>query len=163
VTDHIVEDTKQKFRLTSIEEEGNDPAKPAQQINPGDIGGEGGPGELEGGPEGGPGGLKERTEPHHSDEDQTGRKDASQHPFGEDPRGALEIQSKPGTDRETAHKFRDTPRGVHENIGIKPTIDKMVINSLKEFLEKPLLKEETELREGSSNKSLLDERNIIDE
>lgn len=184
VVDAVVEDTKQKFRLTSIEEEGNDPAKPAQQINPGEIGGEpeggpdmsgpdmsgpeGGPGGPEGGPEsgpgGGPGGLKERTEPHHSDEDQTGRKDATKYPFGEDPRGRLEIQSKPGTDRETVHKFRDTLKDMKEGINAtKPIVDKAVISNLKTFLEKSLLKEEEELKVESGSKSLLDERNIIDE
>jgi len=190
VNDQVVEDTKQKFRLTSIEEEGNDPAKPSQQINPGDIGGgdaggmEGGPGgpDLggpeggaegaggggpEGGPEGGPGGLQEMTEPHHDDEDQTGRKDSRQYPFGEDPRGKLEMNSKPGTDRETRHKFRTSPLGMSEGVGIKPQVDTGVINNLKAFLTKPLLEEEKELlsevNSSGKSKTLLDESNIIEE
>jgi len=65
VEDQIIEDTKQKYRLTSIEEEGNDPAKPAQKIGADeqDGGGESGGGSeggsdlesLGGGPEGGEG------------------------------------------------------------------------------------------------------------
>jgi hypothetical protein len=201
VEDQVVDDTKQKFRLTSIEEEGNDPAKPAQQINPGDIGGggegpggggppeggpEGGPelgGGSEGGPkgsgpgggEGGPGGLKEtivppieeKKAPDQSDRDQTGRKDATQYPFGEDPRGRVEIMSKPGTDRETRHKFRDSRGRVNEGVSVKPTVDKGVINSLKSFLSKTLVQEEKELlaeaKESGSMKTLLDESNIMDE
>jgi hypothetical protein len=52
--DQIVEDSKQLWRFKSIEEEGNDPAKPFQKINP-NAGG-GGAGGPPGGPEGGPGG-----------------------------------------------------------------------------------------------------------
>jgi hypothetical protein len=44
--EQIVEDSKQMWRFKSIEEEGNDPAKPFQKINP----------EAAGGPGGGPGG-----------------------------------------------------------------------------------------------------------
>jgi hypothetical protein len=85
--EQIVEDSKQSWRFKSIEEEGNDPAKPFQKINPqaqgglgggmggppGDLGGMGGPGGIPelpgsegglggpggglGGPPGGPGGL----------------------------------------------------------------------------------------------------------
>ena len=52
--DQIVEDSKQMWRFKSIEEEGNDPAKPFQKINPNAEGGSGG-----GLPDlgGGPGGL----------------------------------------------------------------------------------------------------------
>jgi hypothetical protein len=60
--DQIVEDSKQLWRLKSIEEEGNDPAKPFQKINPKAEeggGGPGGPGGPPGGPEGGPGGGPE--------------------------------------------------------------------------------------------------------
>lgn len=52
--DEIVEDSKQMWRFKSIEEEGNDPAKPFQKINPNAEGGPGG-GDM---PDlGGPGGL----------------------------------------------------------------------------------------------------------
>jgi len=50
--DQIVEDSKQMWRFKSIEEEGNDPAKPFQKINPQAAGGEGGGGM--GGDMGGP-------------------------------------------------------------------------------------------------------------
>ena len=42
--DQIVEDSKQMWRFKSIEEEGNDPAKPFQKINPNAEGGPGGGG-----------------------------------------------------------------------------------------------------------------------
>jgi hypothetical protein len=50
--DEIVEDSKQMWRFKSIEEEGNDPAKPFQKINPNAEGGPGGDGmpDLGGGP-----------------------------------------------------------------------------------------------------------------
>ncbi len=189
ISDEILEDTKQKFRFASIEEEGNDPAKPAQQISPSDIGGgggggpEGGPpglGDLEGGPpgeggkspggEGGEGGgppLQEKVEQDQSDRDQTGRKDATKYPFGEDPRGRLEMKSKPGTERDIRHHFRGSPLGINEGIGIKPKVDEGIINSLKTFLTKPLLQEKNELREELNAKkpikTLLDESNIIEE
>jgi hypothetical protein len=52
--DEIVEDSKQMWRFKSIEEEGNDPAKPFQKINPNDEGGggDGGLPDLGGGPPG---------------------------------------------------------------------------------------------------------------
>jgi len=57
--DQIVEDSKQLWRFTSIEEEGNDPAKPFKKINPNAGAGGGGSGPpAVGGPEdilGGPG------------------------------------------------------------------------------------------------------------
>jgi len=178
LTDEILEDTKQKFRLTSIEEEGNDPAKPAQQINPGNIGGGGGPeggpdlGDLEGGPGGSPGGgeggppLQERTEQDQSDRDQTGRKNARDYPFGEDPLGNLEMKSKPGTERDIRHHYRSSPLGMNEGVGLKPKVDQGVISGLKGFLTKPLLQEEKELRDElgpNAGKTLLDESNIIEE
>lgn len=54
--EQIVEDSKQMWRFKSIEEEGNDPAKPFQKINPNAAGGSGG--DLGGLPDlGGAGGL----------------------------------------------------------------------------------------------------------
>jgi hypothetical protein len=209
VTDQVVEDTKQRFRLTSIEEEGNDPAKPVNKIGTGDIeggGGEGpgggggleglesGPEGGEGGPEGGPGAekgggkggggggvppiadlMKEESEPsvqevmhkpHTSDDDQRGRKDARNYPFGEDPLGKLERNAKPGSDRETRHKPR-RPTLAREGVGTKPNADKGLIQSLKGFLEKPLLTEQKELlaeaNPSGSNKTFLDESNILEQ
>jgi hypothetical protein len=198
VEDQVVEDTKQKFRLISIEEEGNDPAKPAQKINPGDIdggeggsdgpdGGGGGPdiGDIEGGPDGGGGGpesspagapsggggggggpLKEKVEQDQSDRDQTGRKDVRDYPFGEDPRGALEIKSKPGTAREIQHKSRGTSIGMRES-AVSKHVDQGMIKSLMEFMKKPKGEEHkqllAELKGASNIKSYLDETNINDE
>ncbi len=132
---------------------------------PGGGGAEGGAG---GAPKGAPGGLQEKVEQDQSDRDQTGRKDATQYPFGEDPRGAVEIQSKPGTERETKYKFRGSPLGVNEGVGIKPQVDTGVINNLKAFLSKTLSQDEKELlsevqSSGNNMKSLLDEGNIMDE
>lgn len=196
IEDQVVEDTKQKFRLTSIEEEGNDPAKPAQKINPGDIeggngptgpeGGGGGPdlGDLEGGPEGGPesgpagaspsggpeggpsGPLKEKVEQDQSDRDQTGRKDARDYPFGEDPRGSLEIKSNPGTARKVHHNTRVSAIGVREAVTGK-NVDQSMIKSLMEFIKKPKTEDHkqllAELKGPSNIKSYLDETNIKDE
>jgi len=55
----LVEDSKQNWRFKSIEEEGNDPAKPFQKINPkaDQQGGPGGPMDMGGPPMGGLGGM----------------------------------------------------------------------------------------------------------
>ena len=53
VRDQVVEDAKQRFRFTSIEEDGDDPAKPFKKIKPDDDDKEG---DGEDGPDGGGGG-----------------------------------------------------------------------------------------------------------
>jgi hypothetical protein len=52
IQNQIVEDSKQSYRLKAIEEEGNDPAKPFEKINPNKDASEGGG--TDGGPPGGP-------------------------------------------------------------------------------------------------------------
>lgn len=123
VRDAIVEDAKQRFRLTSIEEEGDDPAQPFRKIGgdneqEGEGGEEGGPpggggkggsspdlkdledlGGEEGGPDlGGKGAPEELKET--KERDQTGEHQASDHPFGEDPLGYNELHEKPKKNSE---------------------------------------------------------------
>ena len=130
--DEVVEDSKQNYRYTSIEEEGNDPAKPQKPLNtsggegggemgggPPDLGGiggpegdKGGPPEMGGGgpPDLGPGGgpppgmpLKESDEERPS---QAGNKDkyGAKNHYGEDPFGKLELHEKPNKNSEGKRK-----------------------------------------------------------
>lgn len=184
VGDQILEDTKQQYRLNSIEEVGHDPAKPVDKIGSGDmIGGpeggpgggtdvedllggggpEGGPGgELKGGPGGGPEGLKEFKKPER---DQTGRKDSNQYPFGEDELGSLERNSTSDSDRDPFDRPRSPARGFNESVSNKPKLDTGIIKKLHGFLNKTLIEEQNELKAeneitSSDSKSLMDERNI---
>lgn len=196
---NVVDDSKQNFRFTSIEEEGNDPAKPQKQLNPAgveaggspggglggelgglggpELGGSGGPGGPElggpggpGGPGSLPGGLKESEE-----RDQEGEKDAKDYPFGEDPLGDKELTEKPNKNSERKrkspiqHNFEGgSPLGLNETKKPKKFVDKNVISSLQNFLQRTVLDEKKELLEesqhsGSNGKSLLDESNILEE
>lgn len=200
--EQIVEDSKQLWRFKSIEEEGNDPAKPFQKINPNagaaPAPGEGGLPDLGGGPGGlpdlgapggselpdlggGPGGggglpLQETIEAEesgslgeghgeHSDDyerpSQAGEHDARrQHPFGEDPLGNLENNSKP---RKTTTSL--TPRWSNNSPLSLETLERgNLIKSLSTYLGKKSEKKEL-IREAqtSGSKSLLDESNIISE
>ena len=217
--DQIVEDSKQTWRFKSIEEEGNDPAKPFQKINPnngggtgepgGDIGGGGppldlgGPGELPdlgGGPPGGgavggelpplqeakikgkvnhvkwhqmndddinfdDSGSMEEGHGEHSDDwerpSQEGEHDARRdHPFGEDPFGNLENNSKPrkGHDSLTPKWSKNSPLSLE-------TMERgNLLQSLSLYLKssgekRALIKESV----YNGNKSILDETNIIEE
>ncbi len=210
--DQIVEDSKQVWRFKSIEEEGNDPAKPFQKINTnaegggpgggglGDLGGGGppidlgGPGELGGGgPEPGGGALpplqevKIKANVNHSkwtqmneledsgsmDEghgehaedyerpSQEGEHDArSQHPFGEDPLGDLENNSKPrkGNDSLTPKWAKNSPLSLE-------TLERSnLLQSLSSYLKSKSEKKEL-IRESinSGSKSIMDESNILEE
>jgi hypothetical protein len=128
VRDEVVEDVKQNYRFASIEEEGNDPAKPFKKIGIGKVKGGGGDmpgggGGLGGGPDmgddgkeggedlgnlpvggledeegGGAGGIKEMKKPER---DQTGEHKASDDgQFGPDPLGDKEIHEKPNKNSE---------------------------------------------------------------
>ncbi len=198
----IVEDSKQMWRFKSIEEEGNDPAKPFQKINPtaeggpgGGLGGPGGGG-FGGGPEelpdlGGPGGPSlpplqeaktkgsinhakwkqmndsdERMEEGHGEHaddyerpSQEGEHDArSQHPFGEDPLGSLENNSKPrkGNDSLTPKWDKGSPlaRETLERGNLIKSLG-LYLNSKTE--KKELIKESI----NSGSKSIMDESNIL--
>lgn len=216
--DQIVEDSKQMWRFKSIEEEGNDPAKPFQKINPAaeggpgggdgglpDLGGGGslpdlgsGPGggelpDLGGGPGGGslpplqeakikgnvnhakwhqmndattsPSGSIDEEQGEHADDyerpSQEGEHDARvQHPFGEDPLGNIENNRKP-------HKGHDslTPKWAKNSPLSLETMERgSLLQSLSSYLKsktekKELIKESKEL----NGRSILDEKNIIDE
>ena len=128
VKDEVVEDTKQKFRLTSIEEEGDDPAKPFKKIGGkggGGGGDKGGRGDLGGGSHGGGGGggkldLGDEKEDGEGDKeggpdlgglddlvketkerDQTGEHHtADDGEFGPDPLGDQELHRKPNKNSE---------------------------------------------------------------
>jgi predicted small metal-binding protein len=81
VKDQIVEDAKQKYRLTKIEEDGDDPAKPFKKIGKGkgdgedDEGGLGDIGDLGGGGGGGGGGGSLPDLDDLGDEDEEGGED----------------------------------------------------------------------------------------
>lgn len=203
--DEIVEDSKMLWRFKSIEEEGNDPAKPFQKVNPKadqggpggpeggpmDLGGPGGPGGIPdmggpGGPEGelasalgGPGGpeggppLTETTEEsgvvtekhgEHAEDwvrpSQKGEKKASDYPFGEDPLGDKENNSKPRPGREIRHVFaKGSP------LALETVLKGRLITSLKNYLKKagPEKKELIKEAQEEHRKSMLDESNILEE
>ena len=129
VKDEVVEDSKQKYRFTSIEEDGDDPAKPFKKIggNGGEAGGGGdgggGVGDLGGGGGGGAGGGKldlgdenkgkEGAEggpdlggiddlvKETKERDQTGEHDTKDDgEFGPDPLGDKELHRKPNKNSE---------------------------------------------------------------
>ena len=131
VKDEVVDDAKQRYRFTSIEEDGDDPAKPFKKIGGGggkdseeggggggglgDLGDledledlEGGKGEPEGGGEGGPdlgGPPEDLVKETKTERDQSGEHDArKQHPFGEDPLGDKELHSRPNKNSEGKKK-----------------------------------------------------------
>jgi hypothetical protein len=211
LNDEIVEDAKQGWRFTSIEEDGNDPAKPFQKINPdageggghgGDKGGPGGSPDLSdlggpgdeglpgepggGGPSGEPEGLPPMNEVESVDtgslvpeghgehaEDwkrpsQAGQKKATDYSFGEDPLGNLENKAKTRPGSEITHKFKNnSPLSLDESKRrtLQTIKGSKLLKDLQSYLDnsrsekKDLLKES----EGSGNKSILDETNIIEE
>jgi len=113
----IVDDSKQTYRFKQIEEEGNDPAKSFQKVNPegessgGGGGGGGGGGTETGGAEaGGEAGapsLKEKAKPDsdYVRPSQKGLKRASDYPFGEDVTGRLENNRSIKSDMSITPKF----------------------------------------------------------
>lgn len=182
VKSKIVEDAKRQWRLKQIEEEGNDPALSLQKVNKNgelsdteETGGAGGEESSGGGSEELPGEMPEESptetpggEPPTGGEgggpplkegntdkkrDQTGEKDASKYPFGEDPLGNLENNEK--------HRRNPIRKPV---LGFAEQRD---FSSLAKFLKSNVKKEliaETKQESGSNNiKSMLDEENIREE
>ena len=162
----LIDDAKGNYRFKQIEEEGNDPA--LSFLNKKDKEGESGggdgaePGGSEPGddaaPEGGDESGKETgadtgaaggetaTPPKLSEKrDQTGRKDASKYPFGEDPLGTLENNRR--SDLSVSHKYKNASPLSLESI-----------KGLTDLL-KTVEQEKESLREGSE-KSFMDEQNI---
>ena len=120
VSNDIIDDTKQTYRHKQIEEEGNDPAKPFNKINP--AGGEaagggesGGGGEADGGETGGEAApesgeaapapeagsaapIAEKSKKPYVRPSQAGNKKASDYPFGEDKLGKSAFSTRSSTD-----------------------------------------------------------------
>ena len=89
--------------------------------------------------------TKSATPPKLSERDQTGRKDASKYPFGEDPLGTLENNRR--SDLSVTHKYKNkSPLSLESLRGLTS-----MLNTVEE--EKKIL------REGEE-KSFMDERNI---
>jgi hypothetical protein len=159
----LIDDAKGNYRFKQIEEEGNDPALSFlnKKDKEGESGGGGGaePGGSEPGtdaaPEGGDDSGKDTgaeaggepsTPPKLSEKrDQTGRKDASKYPFGEDPLGTLENNRR--SDLSVSHKYKNgSPLSLES------------IKGLTDLL-KTLDQEKESLMEGNKN-SFMDEQNI---
>jgi hypothetical protein len=158
----LIDDAKGTYRFKQIEEDGNDPAlsflkskdKEEAAGGEGDIGGGAPEGEPdakqssttpEGGePEGSTGG--EPTEPPKlAERDQSGRKNARDYPFGEDPLGTLENNRK--SDLSPTHKYKNrSPLSLEAISGLND-----LLNTVDD--EKKIL------REGHEN-SFMDETNI---
>jgi len=159
----LVEDAKQSYRFKQIEEEGNDPAIKFLQSNDKDEGDTGDaaadteasdtippadtpaekspteekPADKESSPSESPPKLAER--------DQTGRKDASKYPYGEDPLGSLENNRK--SDLSITHKYKNkSPLSLESLKGLSD-----MLNTVDD--EKKIL------REGDE-KSYMDEINV---
>ena len=161
----LIDDAKGNYRFKQIEEEGNDPA--LSFLNKDDKGDQGAGGGSEPGPGAEPGansapesgaeaggagdtetkaGAEKSTLPKLAEKrDQTGRKDASKYPFGEDPLGTLENNRR--SDLSVSHKYKNgSPLSLES------------IKGLTDLL-KTLDQEKEILREGNE-KSFMDEQNI---
>jgi hypothetical protein len=161
----LIDDAKGNYRFKQIEEEGNDPA--LSFLNKDDKGDQGAGGGSEPGPGSEPGansapesgaeaggagdtetkaGAEKSTPPKLAEKrDQTGRKDASKYPFGEDPFGTLENNRR--SDLSVSHKYKNgSPLSLES------------IKGLTDLL-KTLDQEKEILREGNE-KSFMDEQNI---
>lgn len=157
----LIDDAKGTYRFKSIEEDGNDPALSflkSKDKNDTEGGSGGGPGEMT--PEGDVGGESKPSEeppsapekggsstepPKLSERDQTGRKKASNYPFGEDPLGTLENNRK--SDLSPTHKYKNkSPLSLESLSGLSD-----LLNTIDD--EKKIL------REGQE-KSFMDETNI---
>ena len=143
VTNAIVDDSKQAFRLKEIEEEGNDPAKPFNKIKPegeevppgggepgGGLGGEPEGSEpsseptpeptAEPAPEPAGGGeakpIAEKIKKEYERPSQAGKKKASDYPFGEDEIGQLSF-STTTTEDPVRHSYKKNSALSLESLG----------------------------------------------
>lgn len=157
----LVDDAKGIYRFKQIEDEGNDPAlsflkSKEKEGEPGGqeaTSGEAGP-ELGGEPQSSAPSDESKPEekpstasepPKITERDQTGRKKASDYPFGEDPLGTLENNRK--SDLSVTHKYKNkSPLSLEALSGLND-----LLNTVDE--EKQIL------REGEE-KSFMDETNI---
>jgi hypothetical protein len=156
VSNDIIDDTKQNYRVKQIEDEGIDPAKPYNKIKPDEeTGGGASSGPETGGETGTPpegektAGETETPEPiAEKKRDQTGRKEASEYPLGEDPLGNLENTRKANkttTENPISHKFSNGPLNFEH------------LNMYLNVRDKKIITENVETK-----KSFLDESNIIE-
>ena len=164
----IVDDAKQSYRFKQIEDEGNDPAKSFQKVNKDGstdtMGSESKPsaeptGEPEpptSGKESGSPPLKEKKSDYERPS-QAGIKKASDYPFGEDVLGNLENNRSFKSDMSITHKFAGGSPFSLESVGIP----KDNLTQLDSYL-KTLKQEKQELLSENSNKSLMDETNIME-
>jgi hypothetical protein len=159
----LIDDAKGTYRFKQIEEEGNDPAlsflksKEKEGESTGSGGETGGPAAA-GGPEavGGPeaaagpeagteaGGSTPET-PKLTERDQTGRKKASDYPFGEDPLGTLENNRK--SDLSPTHKYKN-----------KSPLSLEALSGLNDLLN--TVEEERQILREGEEKYYMDELNI---
>ena len=160
----IVEDSKQTYRFKQIEEEGNDPAKSFQKVNPeggtestggGGGGGASETGGTEAGGEAGAPTLKEKAKPDYERPSQKGLKKASDYPFGEDPTGRLE------NNRSIKSDMSITPKFAGGSVFSLESISKGLVPKLDNYL-KSLKQEKQELLSENNNKSMMDETNILE-
>ncbi len=158
----LIDDAKGIYRFKQIEEEGNDPAlaflKSKGEESGGTGGGDTGGGETGGTESGGEaggtppessggstpeaGGGSEAPKLTEKKRDQTGRKDASKYPFGEDPLGNLE--NNRDSDLSPTHKYKNRSPLSLESLSVL----------LKDFETKEVLKESVK------KPSFMDENNI---
>jgi hypothetical protein len=161
----IVDDSKQTYRFKQIEEEGNDPAKSFQKVNPegessGGGGGGGGGTETGGAEAGGEAGapsLKEKAKPDsdYVRPSQKGLKRASDYPFGEDVTGRLE------NNRSIKSDMSITPKFAGGSVFSLETISKDLVPRLDSYL-KSAKQEKQELLSENKQKSMMDETNILE-
>jgi hypothetical protein len=148
IQEQMVEDKKMIWRFAQIEEQGNDPATSGQNVNAdGDLENAGGEPAAEPAA-GGEAPLKEEEE--KPERDQSGRKDAREYPFGEDPIGKLGRKEKTRSD-PIRHSFRGGLFKINELERIKEAVKQ---KASKTTVAKEILTEK---------KSLLDESNILDD
>jgi hypothetical protein len=93
---------------------------------------------------------------------QAGKKDArADYPFGEDPRGDKENNSKPRPGRAITHKFQS-----HSPLTLEGIKGSKLIKDLQNYLDNKAQTEKKELikeSESTGSRSIMDESNIIDE
>jgi hypothetical protein len=150
----LVDDSKGSYRFKQIEDEGNDPAleflkSKGEEGTESSGGGDEGGGEEPPPPKEAP--PSEEKPPEESPKltekakrDQTGRKDARKYPFGEDPLGGLEINSK--SDLSPSHKYKNkSPLSVESISSILHSLQdtKNVLNEDKDgsFMDETNIKE----------------------
>lgn len=155
ISNDIVEDAKQAYRLKKIEEEGIDPAKPYNKLNADkeSAGSETAPEMGAAEPETEP--TEPQTTPSETpplkERDQTGRKKSSNYPFGEDPLGCGENtrrSNKTTTKHPISHAYKNNSPLSFEGLDLHLSLDgkKSVLNE----------------KITTSKKSFLDESNIIE-